>query len=127
MSWVTVWFIRTSIIYLAVATVIGIVMTVAPDSIVYLKFIHVHLNLLGFMSMMIYGVGYHIFPRFSGRPIWSEKLTLIQFWTAQFGLLGMSVFHIVEVHPLFISFSLVSALSVFLFLLNILKTVKGLS
>ncbi len=127
MSWVTVWFIRTSIIYLAVASALGIVMAVVPDSIIYLKFVHVHLNLLGFMSMMIFGVGYHIFPRFSGRPIWSEKLTLIQFWTAQLGLLGMSVFYIVDINPLFISFSLVSALSVFLFLLNILKTVKGLS
>jgi len=53
----------------------------------------VHLNLLGFMSMMIYGVGYHILilPRFSGRPVYSPLLMRIQFWFANPGLIGMAV------------------------------------
>lgn len=127
MSWISVWFIRTSIIYLGIATICGIVMAISPDSIIYLKFVHVHLNLLGFMTMMIYGVGYHIFPRFSGRPLWSEPLATLQFWTAEIGLIGMCLFYPLNINILFIVFSSISVISVFLFLLNILKTVKGLS
>lgn len=127
MSWISVWFIRASIIYLALATLLGIVMAVAPDTIIDLKFSHVHLNLLGWMSMMIFGVGYHIFPRFSGRPLWSQKLAVVQFWTAQIGLIGMCIFYTADIHLLFICFSLTSGLSVFLFLLNVLKTISGLS
>jgi cbb3-type cytochrome oxidase subunit 1 len=127
MSWVSVWFVRTSIIYLGVASVLGIIMSTFPDTTIYLKFIHVHLNLLGWTSMMIYGVGYHIFPRFSGRPLWSNNLATAQFWTAQAGLIGMCLFYPLNINPLFIAFSLLSGISVLLFLINVLKTVKGLS
>lgn len=126
MSWVSVWFIRTSIIYLGIATVLGIVMAISSDATIYLKFVHVHLNLLGWMSMMIYGVGYHIFPRFSGRPLWSEKLANIQFWTAQVGLIGICLFHAAGTSSLFILFSLITGVSALLFLINILKTVRGI-
>ncbi len=126
MSWVSVWFIRTAVIYFGLSALAGIAMAVSPDTVTDLKFIHVHLNLLGWMSMMIYGVGYHIFPRFSGRPLWSNKLATLQFWTAQIGLIGMCIFHFLSIHLLFIIFSLFSVISIFLFILNILKTVRGL-
>lgn len=127
MNWISLWFIRTSVVYLFIATVIGVIMAVSQDTIIDLRFIHVHLNLLGWMSMMIYGVGYHIFPRFSGRPLWSERIAVLQFWTAQIGLLGMCLFYFLDINSLFVIFSFVNVLSVFLFVFNILKTVRGLS
>jgi len=126
MSWITVWFIRTSIIYLFAGTIMGIIMAVSPETTINLKFIHVHLNLLGFMSMMIFGVGYHIFPRFSGRPLWSEKLATVQFWTAQIGLWGMVAFYPLNLSVPLILFSLIMGVSVFAFLINMLKTIRGL-
>ncbi|HHT9117841.1 MAG TPA: hypothetical protein ACFYD1_04340 [Candidatus Hypogeohydataceae bacterium YC38] len=39
--------------------------------------------------MMIYGVGYHILPRFSGNPIAYPKLMQMHFWVANISLLGL--------------------------------------
>ncbi|QKT03817.1 hypothetical protein HUS23_08295 [Ectothiorhodospiraceae bacterium 2226] len=48
--------------------------------------IHGHVMLLGFIMMMIYGVGLHVLPRFSGRPLYSERLANIQLYAANLGL-----------------------------------------
>ena|SRR5690625_2744558 len=39
---------------------------------------HAHLNLLGFVTLMIYGVAYHAVPRFSGIPFRRPGLALTQ-------------------------------------------------
>jgi cytochrome c oxidase cbb3-type subunit 1 len=49
---------------------------------------HVHLMMLGWMSMMIYGVGYHIIPRFNGNPVAFPRLAIIHFWLANVALVG---------------------------------------
>ncbi|MEJ2362507.1 MAG: hypothetical protein P8Z75_14030, partial [Gammaproteobacteria bacterium] len=51
--------------------------------------LHAHLMLLGFMAMMVYGVGLHVLPRFSGRPLFSERLANWQLYVANVGLLIM--------------------------------------
>ncbi len=38
--------------------------------------------------MMIYGVGYHILPRFNGNPVAFPKLAIIHFWVANVALVG---------------------------------------
>lgn len=53
---------------------------------------HTHINLIGWVSMLIFGVAYHIIPRFSGRLIYSRKLAWLHFVFAQAGLIGMAVF-----------------------------------
>lgn len=53
--------------------------------------VHVHLNLLGFVCMMIYGVAYHALPRFAGRPFLRPRLALTQVLLANAGLLGMAL------------------------------------
>ncbi len=51
--------------------------------------VHGHLMLLGFVAMMIYGVGLHVLPRFSGRPLASERLANLQLYLANAGLVLM--------------------------------------
>ncbi len=51
--------------------------------------LHGHLMTLGFVAMMIYGVGLHVLPRFSGRPLASERLANLQFYLANAGLWAM--------------------------------------
>ncbi len=85
-------FIIASIVYLAVASVVGILMLINTNMLV-LRFVHSHFMLIGWVSMMIYGVGYHILPRFSGRLIKSKAVGEIQFWFANIGLLGMVIFY----------------------------------
>lgn len=86
-------FIGMSIVYLGIAAVIGIAMFLTP-TIYTLKFVHSHLMMLGWVSMMIFGVGYHVLPRFAGKVIKSVKLGEVQFWIANVGLIGMMVFYV---------------------------------
>lgn len=121
-------FIVFSIMYLALASVLGVAMLWYP-SLMALKFVHSHLNMLGWVSMMIYGVGYHILPRFSGKPLRHPKIGEIQFWTANIGLIGMLVFYtIYAYHPalsykiISVSFGILEVFSIFLFFYNMLAT-----
>ena len=47
-------FIIVSIVYLGVSSILGIAM-LWDQSLMSLKFVHSHLNMLGWVSMMIYG------------------------------------------------------------------------
>jgi cbb3-type cytochrome oxidase subunit 1 len=121
-------FIVVSIIYLALAALLGVCM-LADQSLLSLKFVHSHLMLLGWVSMMIYGVGYHVLPRFSGRPLRHPKMGELQFWTANAGLVGMLLFYALGVYnplpfyrTLSIVFGVVEVLSIFLFFYNMLAT-----
>jgi len=128
MSKVTVWFIRCALVYFIAAMFAGIYMTVAGPVYPIMP-IHTHLNLLGWITMMVYGVGYHILPRFSGAPLWSDKLSVIQLWTANIGLIGMVagwvLLHYGAGFAALHVFALVSGFSAFLFVLNMFKTVKA--
>jgi hypothetical protein len=121
-------FIIMSIIYLGIASVLGIVMLYS-ERVLALKFVHSHLNLLGWVSMMIYGVGYHILPRFMGRPLYSQKMGDMQFWTANIGLVAMLVFYSLNLFrpsagyvAVTVAAGILELISVFLFFFNMLKT-----
>jgi cbb3-type cytochrome oxidase subunit 1 len=118
-----------SIVYLGVASIIGLLMLGHP-ALMYMKFIHSHLNMLGWVSMMIFGVGYHILPRFTGRPLRYPKLGEVHFWLANISLIGMLSFYLLS--SLFVDisifkslstiFGLIQAVSIFLFFYNMLAT-----
>jgi cbb3-type cytochrome oxidase subunit 1 len=121
-------FIIASIIYLGLAAVLGVCM-LGNESLLSLKFVHSHLMLLGWVSMMIYGVGYHVLPRFSGRPLRYPKMGELQFWAANIGLLGMLLFYALGTYSpsetlrtLAVTFGAIEALSIALFLYNMLAT-----
>jgi len=127
-----VWFIRLSMVYFLVGSLLGVAFVFRPemanaDHIA----MHVHLNLLGWMSMMIFGVGYHVLPRFSGQPLYSRKLSVVQFWLANAGLIGMAAGWGMKAHgheagqSLLAVFGTVMFVSIVLFVYNLIKTVKG--
>jgi len=128
MSKTTVRFIKMSLVYLALGATLGGLFLIFPR-LLGLKFIHVHFNLLGFMSMMVYGVAYHILPRFQGKPLFSERMAEIQFWLANIGLIGLAVFGAAQAYgaslPLTIPLALsgvAAAVSVYLFVANLWLT-----
>src|SRR3972149_1553095 len=90
MSSITVWFIRLAIMYFVLAIILGLHMSVAGPVYPWMP-IHTHFNLLGWMSMMIYGVAYHILPRFSGRQLFSDKLAFWPLWLPHNRPLGMGL------------------------------------
>jgi heme/copper-type cytochrome/quinol oxidase subunit 1 len=129
---VIVWYLRMSVVYFVVGAFIGFSILLWPDKSGYYIPVHVHVNLLGFMSMMIYGVGYHILPKFSGRYIYSPRIMKIQFWLSNAGLVGMSVSWPFVIRgdaalaeTMLMVSALVSMISVVLFAFNILKTIKA--
>jgi cytochrome c oxidase cbb3-type subunit 1 len=94
-----------------------------------LKFVHSHLNMLGWVSMMIYGVGYHILPKFMGRAMHSKALGEIQFWMANIGLVAMLLFYTVNVYSpsgalvmVTVAAGVLETVSIFLFFYNMLMT-----
>jgi Cytochrome C and Quinol oxidase polypeptide I len=52
---------------------------------------HIHMLLLGFVTGMIFGVGYHVFPRFAARPLASPRLMRLHWWLANAGVAAMAV------------------------------------
>jgi cytochrome c oxidase cbb3-type subunit 1 len=130
MSKITIWFIKCAMIYFLVAILLGLHMSASGPAYPYIQ-IHTHFNLLGWMSMMIFGVGYHILPRFSGQPLWSEKLAQFHLYLANVGLIGMTIGWLIMsggangagrgVHVLF---SIVEAVSIAFFVINMFKTIK---
>lgn len=124
-------FIAMSIAYLALASVFGVMMLIHPPYLISLKFAHSHLMLLGWVSMMIYGVGYHILPKFAGRFLKHPGMAGAQFWAANIGLVGMVVFYyLLQGSPgsqgyravLALS-AVVEVLSIFMFFYNMMVTV----
>jgi cbb3-type cytochrome oxidase subunit 1 len=121
-----------SVIYFALGAFMGISMVLWPEEAGYYTTVHVHFNLLGFMSMMIYGVGYHILPKFSGRQIYSPLLVRVQFWVANAGMFGMAAAwsfimrdsYLPLFNPLLVISAFLSLAAVILFSVNILKTIK---
>lgn len=84
-------FIYCSLAYLAVGAVLGGVMGMDPEGWMAFRFVHVHLLLLGFMGMMVYGVGYFILPRFNAVPLAWPRLVPLHLWTANVGLVAMAL------------------------------------
>jgi len=89
-------FILMSIVYLLLAGVLGVMMLIHPPYVGIYKFAHSHLMLLGWVSMMIFGVGYHILPRFAGKLLKQPGLAELQFWIANVGLVGMVFFDVLR-------------------------------
>lgn len=79
-------FIRASLVWLGIGVLIGVSMAFWPGEALVYRPAHVHANLLGFVSMMIFGVAYHVLPRFSGNPLHSRGLARVHFWVANTGL-----------------------------------------
>ena len=129
MSSITVWFIRCAMVYFLLAILLGLSMTVTGPVYPWMP-IHTHFNLLGWMSMMIFGVGYHILPRFSGKPLWSDRLSTAQLWLANIGLMGMAFGWIIRSSEtgsstILTIFAVVESVSIVFFVLNMLLTIKA--
>jgi cbb3-type cytochrome oxidase subunit 1 len=118
-------FVKASLIYLGLGAITGIGMVLWPGIRFTITRVHTHINLLGFIAMMIYGVGYHILPRFMGRPVYSAHLGNAQVWLANIALIGLSISWILEAsqggiwHDLAMLFGIGQAVSIFLFIINL--------
>ena len=116
-------FIQAGLIYILMGMLLGVAMSIDPTLNARMRFVHIHVNLLGFMTMMIAGVAYHVLPRFSARTIpWPNGMKY-HFYLQNIGLVGMVSTHAAggnwkegALHWLFVLFALITALAlVFMF------------
>lgn len=131
MSRTTLSFILAGFIYLVIGTTLGPLFVVLPD-LQPLRTVHAHLNLVGFMTFFVFGIAYHILPRFRGRPLHSEALAWLQFWLANVGLVGFLAFTAIGAYTDFsglaalrAGFGAVLAVSIYLFVYNLGRTLFG--
>ena len=79
-------FVKSSLVWFGVGVLIGLSMAFFPGEALIYRTAHLHANLLGFVSMMIYGVAYHVMPRFSGNRLHSRREAAVHLWIANAGL-----------------------------------------
>ncbi len=133
MSKVTRLFILSSLIYLSIGVTIGVLFTLFPNAIGWLLAMHAHTNLLGWVSMMIFGVSYHVLPRFSGKPLYSERLAGLHFTLSNIGLIGLIIswplskayYGVGSLQFMLTVSALLYAASAYMFVYNLGKTVFG--
>jgi hypothetical protein len=82
-------FIRSSLVWLGIGVLMGLWLAFEPGRALAYRPAHMHANLLGFVSMMIFGVAYHVLPRFAGAPLRSRRLASAHLVLANSGLLLM--------------------------------------
>ncbi len=121
-------FIRASLVWLGIGVLIGVSMAFFPARALAYRPAHVHANLLGFVSMMIFGVAYHVIPRFTGNPLHDRRLGPVHLVAANLGLALLVSGWIVRVwafgagEALVRAGGAVSAVGVGLFIYNIWRT-----
>lgn len=127
MDWFVRRFIRASLAWLALGITLGLCMAAHPAWIIY-RPAHVHMNLVGFVSMMIFGVAYHVVPRFTGNPLASRTLPGYHWWFSNLGLAGMTTGFVLQPHAgmhgavFLVAGGVLETIGAYLFVYNVWRT-----
>jgi cbb3-type cytochrome oxidase subunit 1 len=88
MDWFVKAFLKASLVWLVLGVTLGVAMAAHPVWTVY-RPAHLHMVLLGFVTMMIYGVAYHVIPRFAATPLQGARAARWHWWASNGGLAFM--------------------------------------
>jgi cytochrome c oxidase cbb3-type subunit 1 len=97
MEWFIKAFIRSSLLWFAAGIALGIAMSIHPPWVIY-RPAHAHMTVVGFLTMLVFGVGYQLLPRLFGHPLYSAWLAKAHLLLANFGLVGLVVGFLVRPH-----------------------------
>lgn len=127
MEWFVKAFIRASLAWFTLGIALGLAMAAHPAWVVY-RPAHAHMNVVGFITMMIFGVGYQLLPRLFGHKLHSSALAIAHWWFANLGLALMVLGFLLAPHigarsaPLTTVGGSFFALGAFSFVANMWKT-----
>jgi hypothetical protein len=130
MEWFVRAFLKASLAWLVLGVTLGVAMAVHPAWVAY-RPAHMHMVLLGFVTMMIYGVAYHVVPRFAGRPLVSRRGAALHWWLSNVGLALMALGFVLRVQvgaaatPVLGTGGVASALGAYTFALLIWRTMDA--
>jgi len=123
-------FLKSSLAWLALGVTFGVAMAAHPVWSLY-RLAHVHMLLLGFVAMMIFGVAYHVIPNFAGFPLHRPVGARVHWWLANIGLAAMASGFVLRVHApsagtiLLAAGGTLSAAGAYLFVYLIWRTIDG--
>jgi len=129
MDWFVRYFIKSALAYLGLGIGMGIWLGFVPNAIIY-RPAHAHLNLLGFAAMFIFGVAYHVIPRFSGNPLHNRRMAEVHWWASNVGLVILVLGFlfspwIPSARAAIETGGVLSAVGAFLFIYNLWRTLDG--
>lgn len=115
-------YLKIAVVYFTIGVLAGLIMGIIHD----FRFtsVHAHVNLLGWVSMALFGLIYHFYPNAA-----NSKLAKTQFWLHNIGvpvMLGGITLQILGVSgalPPTIIGSIVVVVGVILFMVNVFKYV----
>ena len=93
MPTLTRWFIKSSLVFFVLALLAGLLLAAnvlwdLPPVFAALGPVYFHLFLVGWVTQLIFGVVYWMFPKYSlGKPHGNEQLAWAVFWLLNLGLL----------------------------------------
>ena len=118
-------FVTLSLIYALIGGLLAIAWLYKPGLIPGdIPQLHGHIMLMGFIAMMIYGVGLHVLPRFSGHPLFSERMANWQLYVCNAGLWLLSAGWLGSPKILLTIGGVISWVGMGMFAINIMLTVK---
>ncbi|MFA4934813.1 MAG: cbb3-type cytochrome c oxidase subunit I, partial [Candidatus Methanoperedens sp.] len=117
-------FAWASLVYLLIGSTLGLIMVIKS---LPLTPAHAHVLLIGFVSMMIFGVGYHLLPVFAGTDLHSPSLAELQFWLQNIGIVGLAFtmpyrYENSDYRLGTIVFGAVSLLAIYIFVYNVARS-----
>ena len=125
-------FLKASLAWLVAGVTLGVGMALAPSLTAY-RAAHIHMLLLGFVTGMIFGVGYHVFPRFAGRTLHSPRLVMPHWWLANIGVGAMAAAFVLRAEGVAGAAVVLgaggsaSAAGAYLFAYNVWRTLSGVA
>ena len=84
-------FVVSGLIFLFVSGVMGLTMAYHTELRPLLRFSHLHMMMIGWVSMLIFGLGYHVIPRFCMSRGVDDHWQMMHWWFANLGLIGMAL------------------------------------
>ncbi len=130
MDWFVRAYLKSSLAWLALGVTAGVVMAAHPVWTVY-RPAHLHMLLVGFVTMMIYGVAYHVIPRFTGFPLYSRRAPVWQLWMSNVGIVLMVIGFAIRANglpsgtPILATGGLITAAGAYTFVYVIWRTLDG--
>ena len=130
MDWYVKAFLKASLSWLSLGVTVGVAMAAHPAWVVY-RPMHLHMLVFGFVTMMIFGVAYHVIPRFVGYRLYRPEAAQWHWWCANLGLALMVCGFVVRVRApypgtvLLGAGGILSALGAYTFAYLIWRTLDG--
>jgi len=136
MNKLTLRFVRASLVYFIIGMILGMYLVFWPKWPGVMRVVHVHVNLFGWVAMLIYAAGYTLLPRLVDKPLFSQRLAEFQYYLSNGALVAMIVFWITVAfqspgtlayafsYAMFSISTILAALGGILFVYNLLMTMR---